>query len=426
MHYNEKRARARIERGLKDDEEYKKKLLELYNRAMDEIVREMEAAYTRYAISKGIPFEEANKRVSKFEVKSFGDRAKKYVEEKDFSDKANYELRLYNLKMRMSRLDLMKREILLRTAYLADREEAMLSSRLKEEALSTLEEEAGILGLDKKARKKMIKDIDSVVDFSFDGVKFSDRIWTSQAELQASLERGLTRTILRGENPKDWSVSLRNMVRDELVSLNKKNALYVANRLAITESARVQVEVLNKTLKAGGYDKFVWIAEPDGKTCTDCKIRDGEVYDLDDKIQPPLHPFCRCSIAAYYGDKEGDLGYNESEAIEIQPEENIRAWIKDHDKVLNKEKFEEHDRNSKRYDGKKSYLLIDYAKTQKLIRGYAGSGELRTDKNGKWTKKEFISHSRYIGVVNGRKTKRFSIDYKNKKWVHIVPREEEE
>lgn len=41
--------------------------------------------------------------------------------------------------------------------------------------------------------------------------------------------------------------------------------------------------------------------------------KDGEVFDLDDSIKPPLHPFCRCSIAAYYDTKKGSLGYNNSD-----------------------------------------------------------------------------------------------------------------
>ena len=299
IHYNEIRAKQRIERGLRADEEYKKKLLKLYNEAMDDIVREMEASYTKYGLSEGLTIEEANKRVSKFEVKFFGDKAKKYVEDMDFSDRANYELKLYNLKMRMSRLDLMKREILLRTACLADREEAMAGERFRKEALETLKEEAGILGLDKKTRAKMIKDINSVVEFSFDGVRFSDRIWANQADLQAKLERGLTRTMLKGENPKRWARSLEEMARDEMVAKNKQNALYVATRLSITESARVQTEVLSKSLEAGEYDKFVWIAEPDQRCCKDCKDKDNKVFDLKKDIIPPLHPFCRCSISAH-------------------------------------------------------------------------------------------------------------------------------
>lgn len=44
------------------------------------------------------------------DIKTFAEKAKRYVENRDFSDQANAELRLYNLKMRISRIELKKRE----------------------------------------------------------------------------------------------------------------------------------------------------------------------------------------------------------------------------------------------------------------------------------------------------------------------------
>ncbi len=72
----------------------------------------------------------------------------------------------------------------------------------------------------------------------------------------------------------------------------------------------------------------------------------------------------------------------------------------------------------------KSYLL-DNVNLQELARKYAGTGELKRDKKGIWTKKEFINTNQYIGIMvseNKReKTKRFSIHYSNT-GIHIVPR----
>lgn len=92
------------------------------------------------------------------------------------------------------------------------------------------------------------------------------------------------------------------------------------------------------------------------------------------------------------------------------------------------EKYEEHDINSKRYDGKKSYLTISEEKAQKLINEKAGTGELRRDRKGNWTKKEFIKNEFDIGFFISKdgnlkeKTDRYSINYNNKGQVHIIPR----
>ena len=41
-----------------------------------------------------------------------------------------------------------------------------------------------------------------------------------------------------------------------------------------------------------------WIALIDAKTCPECKIRNGKIYDISEIVSPspPLHPRCRCRI----------------------------------------------------------------------------------------------------------------------------------
>ena len=123
-------------------------------------------------------------------------------------------------------------------------------------------------------------------------------------------------------------------------------------------------------------------------------------------------------------DFTGEKGYNKDEPIEIQSDEQIRSWIKNHSKRLNIEKYKEHKPGSGRYINGKSQIILSEKETQDLILKFAGTGELRKDRKGRWTKKEFIYADKYIGIVDNEKTRYFSISYKNEKWVHIVPRRE--
>nr|CAJ1762559.1 minor head protein [uncultured phage] len=76
-----------------------------------------------------------------------------------------------------------------------------------------------------------------------------------------------------------------------------------------------------------------------------------------------------------------------------------------------------------------SYLKISSEEAQQLVNKYAGTGELKRDRAGKWTNKEFILANKKIGVVVDQQTgkeyqtSRFSIHYA-KNGVHIVPRKE--
>ena len=62
-----------------------------------------------------------------------------------------------------------------------------------------------------------------------------------------------------------------------------------------------------------------------------------------------------------------------------------------------------------------------------MVNKYAGTGEIKRDRFGKWTNKEFVSADKNIGVVvdpqTGEEfvTSRFSIHY-SKNGTHIVPR----
>lgn len=82
----------------------------------------------------------------------------------------------------------------------------------------------------------------------------------------------------------------------------KENAFFNAFRLAVTETARVQVWAGLKLMKEGGYDKYIWIAEPGA--CHICAPYNNQIFDMKyasmGNTLPPMHPFCRCSVAAYY------------------------------------------------------------------------------------------------------------------------------
>lgn len=129
------------------------------------------------------------------------------------------------------------------------------------------------------------------------------------------------------------------------------------------------------------------------------------------------------------------MKYNEPEkwtalqqAYKDQP---IRDRIRSGEQPLTilPDKQGKHIRGHKNYIEGRSYLTITQEDVQKLVQQYAGTGELRRDKSGRWTNKEFVTAKQVIGMwVNQntgeeRQTHRFAIHYA-KKGTHIVPAEE--
>jgi hypothetical protein len=94
-----KREEEALKHRITDEKEYQKEIQQIYQNMLDACQKEIESFYAKYASAEGISIAEAKKRVSKHDVKAFERKAAKYVKEKDFSDKANEELRLYNATM---------------------------------------------------------------------------------------------------------------------------------------------------------------------------------------------------------------------------------------------------------------------------------------------------------------------------------------
>lgn len=60
----------------------------------------------------------------------------------------------------------------------------------------------------------------------------------------------------------------------------------------VSEGANIQA------LKDSGVKQVIWYELNDDKTCSPCKKRNGEIYDID-KIPPKIHPRCRGWVEKY-------------------------------------------------------------------------------------------------------------------------------
>lgn len=287
----------KIKQDMIDDNKYKKELSKLYNLAQEEIEKDIAKDIASFARKEEISMVEAKKLISKVDVENFGERAKKYVEDKDFSDKANKELRAYNVTMRTNRLELLQAKMNLNTVSLANQEELMLQKKLATSFIAEYERQAGILGLTVPSTKQLDNLAKSFVEAEFRNVLFSDNIWQNQKELQEGLENALRRSILRGENPRKTGAQLRKLVKKEF-ELKK----FAADRIAITETARIQTEAQKKSFEDGEFDEYIFIAEP--SACKVCLPLDSKVFKVKDMMPgsnaSPVHPHCKCSTAAYF------------------------------------------------------------------------------------------------------------------------------
>lgn len=292
--YWEKREKEALNNYVKDEAEYSRQINEIYQNMLDACQREINAFYGSYAAKEGISIAEAKKRVSQLDIAAYERKAKRYVRDKDFSEQANEEMRLYNLTMKVNRLEMLKANIGLELISGHDELEKFMAEILKGRTMEELERQAGILG---KTIKNNAQKAESIVNASFHNATFSQRIWMHQNEMKAELSKLLQSGLIQGKNPR---VLARDMRKLFVVKQSD------AERLMITELARVQTDAQQKSFERNGYEEYTFICN-DG-ACTVCRNLNGKHFKVADmmpgKNASPMHPRCRCSTAAHSDRKE--------------------------------------------------------------------------------------------------------------------------
>lgn len=290
--------------------------------AMEQCLKESESWITRYAMKEKISTADALKLASSADIKSLAEKAKIYVPTKDFSDIANSEMRLYNFSMRMSRHELLLRNMDLETLRAYGDVNGILSTYLGEMSLAELRRQAGILGLAVGDMEDMEALARQIANSGFQGAHFSDRIWQNQSELLKRLDEGITKSMLMGKHPTTWMREMRHNLTEAF-----NGSAYAMKRLAVTESARVQIASQKAAYEAGGYDWFEFIAEP--SACEICRALDGKIAPVKTMMfggnAPPIHPNCKCSTAASMGPDE-EKKAKESSIIEPDLVDNAKKF----------------------------------------------------------------------------------------------------
>lgn len=288
--YWRKREEKWIAQQIKDDVKQSKVIAGKYQRALDQIEKEISANWERFAGKEGVTLSEAKKMAYDMDVKAFARKAKQYVKDKDFSKTANDDLRLYNVTMRVNRLELLKSQIGLELVALSDDLDKYTAETLTKAGLAEAKRQAGILG--ETVFENYRSFIDAVANASFQGATFSERIWGNNQALKADLDRLLVRSITQGKNPRELARELRNIF---------DSSKYEAERLMRTESARVQTAIQKQSYDKYEIDEYEYIAEP--TACSVCLPLNGKIFKSKDMLSgtnaSPMHANCRCSAAPY-------------------------------------------------------------------------------------------------------------------------------
>ena len=284
--YNaERKYQAEIaKRNLKQDEVLKT----LYEESRKRVQQQIDNFYFKYASNNGLSAAEARKLADEMDVTKFNDRAREAVRTKDFSQDTNSFLRLYNLKLKTSRLELLKAEIDLETRSLVADANSLFDEARQDTLIREFKRQAGVLGISKTSVPDNIK---AILNADFYGTKFSERVWGPQG-VYHNLQRDLFGSL--------------NRIYTDMAGYKKERAylaqrynvsLSSAQRLLKTEMSRIRSDTELKMLKDNGFTHMIYVAE--SGACKICAPLDAKAIPIND-VSPgvnmyPMHPNCVCS-----------------------------------------------------------------------------------------------------------------------------------
>lgn len=273
---------------IKRDVDRDELLAAIYKESFDRLQRQIDQFYLAYAGKEELTKQEAMKRVSEMDVTKFNDKAAKAVKEKDFSHATNEWLKVYNLKMKVSRLELLKAELTLEIQNLTAGVSEVFDKARIDEYLNEYKRQAGILGISSSGVKKRMQ---AILDADFYGQNFSARVW-GPLGLRATLQRDVFGSLNR---------IFTDMMgyKQEMKRLAKKYGTSEQNakRLLKTEIARINADTQLAMLKENDFTHLIYVAE--SGACKVCGELDGKAIPIEDAEKGvnmyPMHPNCRCS-----------------------------------------------------------------------------------------------------------------------------------
>lgn len=295
--YWQDREDEQLRKYMRSETAYDAEIKRIYSDMLDNVQAEINAFYGRYAAKEGISISEAKKRVAKMDIEAYERKARRYVREKNFSAQANEEMRLYNLTMKVNRLEMLKANIGIDLIAGHDELEKFMDEILQGRTMEELERQAGILG---KTIQNNAKTAHSIVNASFHNATFSQRIWANMDLLRAEIGKQLQSGLIAGKNPRVLAKEIKK--RFETSTFN-------AERLMRTELARVQTDAQQKSFEKNGFEQYQFIVNSGCcPICEEIARKNGGIYNLKDMQPgfnaPPVHPHCRCSTAAYESDAD--------------------------------------------------------------------------------------------------------------------------
>lgn len=271
-----------------------------YRKAFNEITKELNDFYIKYATNNNITIAEAKQLLTPIEYMDLLERTSRLKESFALtgSEYTLEELELLSNRRNITRLQALLDSIDMHLIETTHNVQISIEDHLSKMYQRSYKEALADAGV-KHSEVINHRAIKEVIYYPYAGAMFSDRIWKNKRSLINFIKKDLTQGIIRGESIQKMGKKLKD---------RERVTKYQAERLIRTET--------NYNMTRGHVDGYkdsnlvygvcVSVAG-DERTCQDCIDHENVIVPLRDAVSggtiPPFHPNCRCSVYPVFKDE---------------------------------------------------------------------------------------------------------------------------
>lgn len=300
--YWKDRANERMADYHKSSDETIGKINNAYDKAIEDINKEINKIFFKFQTDSGLSIEEAkallNSKISEKKLESI--RAKiAYIEDKDLKQYLMAQLNAKAYNARMTRLEALKESIYINTKKAAEVElkqsELGYINNINKAYYKNIYDIQKGTGVVTEFATMPVSTIEEILKNNWSGKHYSERIWGNSEVLATKIEEVITSGLMSGKSSRKMAT--------ELAELSQYGKM-AAERLVRTETTYVTNMAELESYKKTDIEKYIFVATLDLRTSDECRKMDGKIIEVDKGVPgenlPPLHPWCRSTTRAYF------------------------------------------------------------------------------------------------------------------------------
>ncbi len=300
--------------------------------AQQDILRQIEAFYVRYAKDNQLSLAEARKYLTSKEVKEFKGVTLKHFKDMAKSGDLDYEnfLNAISYRVRISRLEALQMQIQMRMIELYGGKNGLVDyvySGLTEVYQNTYYQNMFAFFQEGIHTNKIIALSDDAIKealtYNWSGKEFSKRIWGHEKITMLNIRKELEKSFTSGQSIQKTAKAIK-----DVTDVSGSRAVVLVR----TESNFFHGLAAQQSYVDAGIEKYEVLATLDFRTSDICRKQDGEIY-LVSEYQPgktanPFHVRCRSTTAAWFDEKEYEQ-FEQRESMEgVIPSTTYEEWYR--------------------------------------------------------------------------------------------------